>query len=55
MVMSKVCDVVNANEWKERKSALTEKWPKLQWLRVTTDLHFLPGQFLPLGCDSYRL
>ena len=29
---------VNANEWKERKSALTEKWPKLQCLRVTTHL-----------------
>ena len=38
MVISKVCDVVNVNEWKERKSALTEKWPKLQCLRVTTNV-----------------
>ena len=38
MVMSKVCDVVNANEWKERKSALTEKWPKLQCLRSLQEL-----------------
>ena len=28
MVMSKMCDIGNANEWMEEKLASSKKWPK---------------------------
>ena len=44
-VMSQVCDVVSVNE-REEKLALRKKWPKLQFLRFTTNIYIKDNMIL---------